>query len=47
MPPSAAPFGTSTRRRLNMTHLEILQDLTLFRFIPDAKAAAVIAENAE
>ena len=32
-----APFGTSTRRKLNMPHIEMLQDLTQFRLIPDAK----------
>ncbi len=33
-----APFGTSTRRRLNLPHLEIIQDLTQnFRILPDAK----------
>jgi hypothetical protein len=33
-----APFGTSTRRRLNLPHLEIIQDLTHnFRILPDAK----------
>ena len=32
-----APFGTSQRRRLNMPHLEMLQDLAQFRIIPDFK----------
>lgn len=30
----SAPFGTSTRRRLNLPHQEMLQDLTQFRFLP-------------
>lgn len=31
---SKAPFGSCSRRRLNLPHVEMIQDMVQFRFIP-------------